>query len=85
MILQRLKSVIHKLSTCSTHVENGSEIMANVHLRYIHDIHSKRATGVMIRLPAEVYRERREFKAWISLQILFYEMMLNRRSKNART
>jgi hypothetical protein len=83
MILQRLKAFIHRLSTRGIRGDNEGDILANVHLRYIQDIHSKRATGVMIRLPNEVYRERREFKIWLSLQILYYERLLNRRKQNA--
>ena len=83
MILHRLKGFIHKLSTGGIRGDNEGDILANVHLRYIQDIHSKRATGVMIRLPNEVYRERREFKIWLSLQILYYERLLNRRKQNA--
>lgn len=85
MILSRLKALIHKLSTRAINGGNEGDILANVHLRYIQDIHSKRATGVMIRLPNEVYRERREFKAWLAIQILYYEICLNRRKQNART
>lgn len=83
MILSSIKSVIHKLSTRGIRGDNSQDVTRNVILYYIRD--PKRQTGVMIRQDAEVYRERREFKMFIALQVLYFEIYLNRRKQNART
>lgn len=83
MILSRLKALIHRLSTRGIRGDNSQDVTRNVILYYIRD--PKRQSGVMIRQDAEVYRDRREFKMFIAIQILYYEIYLNRRKQNART
>lgn len=60
-------------------IEVASEILACYHLHYIKDIRSKTATGVTFRYPESVYRERRAFKLFITLQILALSYQVKRR------
>ena len=53
--------------------------LEHCHLHYIKDIHSKTATGVTMRLPESIYKERREIKMFIALQIVILNIRVGRR------